>query len=364
MEISNSYLFNVKTPNSLLIVDDIELNRIVIGNIFKKEYTIFEADSGESALQILDDHWNEICAVLLDVIMPGISGIELLKVIKSNDNFKNIPVFLITSDSRESISKDAYDLGVMDVICKPVIPHIIQRRIDNVVELFRSRQALDNLVSVQKDEILKQSIQISNLNVGMLTALSAAIEFRNGESGEHVQRIHDITKCILKSTPLGATLDAFEIDQIALASIMHDVGKIAIPDSILNKPGPLTDDEFDIMKSHTIQGSMLLQKIPQMRDNEAFKYACDIALHHHERWDGNGYPEGLKGDEISIWAQIVSIADVYDALVSKRVYKDAFSFDKALNMIKNKECGCFNPTLVDAFISVEPGLRKLYTHNR
>lgn len=197
----------------------------------------------------------------------------------------------------------------------------------------------------------------------MIEALSAAIEFRNGESGTHVRRIHDMTKFMLTHTELGNGLTKDDIDTIALAAVMHDVGKIAIPDAILNKPGRLTPEEFEVMKTHTTQGALLLQKIPQLRENKAYRYAYDIALHHHERWDGNGYPEKLKGDEISLWAQIVSLADVYDALSCKRVYKEAFSRETVLDMIRNGQCGVFSPKLLECFFSVEEELSKMYQKN-
>ena len=194
----------------------------------------------------------------------------------------------------------------------------------------------------------------------MVEALSTAIEFRSDESGQHVRRIHDITVHVLRRTPLGAGLTEEEIGLIGMAAITHDVGKIAIPDAILNKPGRLTAEEFEIMKTHTVQGARLLSQIPQMREHAAYRYAHDIALHHHERWDGRGYPEGLSGDEISIWAQIVSLADVYDALSCKRVYKDAFSRETVLEMIRSGQCGVFNPRLLDCFFAEEPVLSRLY----
>ena len=194
----------------------------------------------------------------------------------------------------------------------------------------------------------------------MIEALSAAIEFRDGESGGHVRRIHDITKLMLVRTELGSGLSAQDIDDIALASIMHDVGKIAIPDAILSKPGRLTPEEFEVMKTHTLQGELLLSRIPQLKESGAYRYACDIARHHHERWDGRGYPDGLAGDDISIWAQIVSLADVYDALTSKRVYKSAFSREESLRMIKEGECGVFNPRLLELFLGLEPEINELY----
>ena len=256
--------------------------------------------------------------------------------------------------------KEAYALGVMDVISKPVIPYVVLRRVQSVVELFRARERLSNVVELQQADLLAQAKKIISLNRGMIEALAAAIEFRSEESGEHVRRIHDITRALLTSTPLGEGLSRIEIEQIALASIMHDVGKIAVPDAILNKPGRLTAAEFEVMKSHTVQGARLLEQIPQLRENGAYPYAWDIARHHHERWDGRGYPDGLKGDEITLWAQIVSLADVYDALSCKRVYKDAFPREKVNEMIRTGACGCFNPRLLDCFFSVEDQLHKLY----
>ena len=269
-------------------------------------------------------------------------------------------MFLITAETSGSVIQEAYELGVMDVISKPVVPYMVQRRVNSVIELFQARKRLNSVVEKQRSEILEQSRRILELSLGMIEALSTAIEFRSGESGEHVRRIHDITKFMLEKTKLGRGLSQEKISHIALASIMHDVGKIAIPDAILNKPGRLTPEEFEIMKTHTVQGCTLLEKIPQLRSLPAFEYAYDIARHHHERWDGRGYPDGLKGSEISVWSQIVSLADVYDALVSKRVYKDAFGFDEAVQMILDGKCGAFSPELLDCFLSVEPQIRRMY----
>ena len=251
-------------------------------------------------------------------------------------------------------------MGVMDVISKSVIPYVVRRRVSSVVELFQARRKLGGMVERQQSELLCQAQQIISLNMGMIEALSTAIEFRSGESGEHVRRIYAITSRLLRSTPLGDGLSGEEMDHIAMAAIMHDVGKIAIPDAILNKPGRLTPEEFEVMKTHTVQGARLLECIPQMRQHGAYRYAYDIARHHHERWDGRGYPDGLQGDEISLWAQIVSLADVYDALVSKRVYKPAFSWEQAVELITSGECGVFNPHLLECFLRVEVDLRALY----
>ena len=246
---------------------------------------------------------------------------------------------------------------MMDVISKPISSYIVQRRVNSVIELFTARKRLSSVVGQQKDQLLKQAKRILRLNMGMIESLSTAIEFRSGESGEHIRKIHDITKLFLENSPLGKDFSTEEIEHISLAAIMHDVGKISIPDAILSKPGRLTPEEFEIMKTHTTQGGQLLERIPQMMELPFFTYAYDIAKYHHERWDGRGYPEGRKGDDIPLWAQIVSIADVYDALVSPRCYKKAFSFEVALGMIVSGECGVFNPNILACFREIEGKLR-------
>ncbi|WP_295586950.1 HD domain-containing phosphohydrolase [uncultured Oscillibacter sp.] len=348
------------SADTLLIIDDDAINRGILENIFASHYAIEEAENGREGLEKILAHPQRLCAVLLDVVMPEMDGIQVLRALKSHHLTEQVPVFLITAEASGSVMKEAYELGVMDVIGKPVIPYVVLRRVQSVVELYQARARLSGVVNRQQAELLERAEQIVRLNQGMVEALSAAIEFRNGESGQHVRRIHDITHYLLTHTPMGRGLEPNDVENISLAAVMHDVGKIAIPDAILNKPGRLTPAEFEIMKTHTVQGALLLEKIPQMQDSGAYAYACDIARHHHERWDGRGYPDGLRGEEISIWSQVVSLADVYDALTSKRVYKDAFSCEEALRMIRDGECGAFNPALLDAFFSVEPALRALY----
>lgn len=346
--------------DTLLIVDDNEINREVLDHIFSTFYPTEHAENGKDGLDKILACPENYCAVLLDVVMPEMNGIQVLHRLHEEELMEKIPVFLITGEASDAVMKEAYGLGVMDVISKPVVPYIVQRRVNSVVELFRARKILGNKVEEQQSELLVQAQKIIRLNEGMIESLSTAIEFRSGESGEHVRRIHDITRYLLRHTDLGDGLTEEDIEYIALASIMHDVGKIAIPDAILNKPGRLTPEEFEIIKTHTTKGAALLEKIPQLREHESYRYAYDIARHHHERWDGRGYPDGLKGDEISIWAQIVALADVYDALVSRRCYKGAFPREEALNMIREGKCGVFNPRLLDRFFSVEDELARLY----
>ena len=364
MEMEHLYDNIPGPPDTVLIIDDDEINRAILDNLFSESYVILEAENGRDGLEKILSQRERICAVLLDVVMPEMDGIQVMRALNERHIQEQIPVFLITAEASDTVMREAYELGVMDVISKPVIPYVVRRRVNSVVELFQARKRLGSVVDQQQTELLRQARRIIDLNLGMIESLSTAIEFRSGESGEHVRRIHDITKYMLTHTSMGDGVSAKEIDWISMAAIMHDVGKIAIPDAILNKPGRLTAEEYEVMKTHTVQGARLLERIPQMREHGAYEYAYDIARHHHERWDGRGYPDGLKGDEISIWAQIVSLADVYDALVSSRVYKGAFDREEALRMIRDGECGAFNPELIKNFMAVEPEIWKMYDHRQ
>ena len=346
--------------NTILIIDDDFVNRKILAKIFSDMYEIREAANGSAGLSEILTNRQKFCAIFLDVVMPGMNGIEVLRHLKKMKIPEKIPIFLITAEYEDEMAREAYRLGVMDVIIKPVVSYVVRRRVKSVVELFATRERLHTVIDNQNTELLKQAERISELNRGMIEALATAIEFRHEESGEHVNRIYFITKFMLENTEFGENLSKEEINNIAVASIMHDVGKIAIPDAVLAKPGRLTKEEFEVMKTHTTQGVVLLERISQLRESAMFDYACDIARHHHERWDGRGYPDHLVENEISPWAQIVSLADVYDALSSKRVYKKAFSRNKVLEMIWAGECGVFNPQLLDSFFAVEEQISGIY----
>lgn len=364
--------------SSILIVDDDEMNCDILGNIFESEHGILTASNGKEGLEVFRENAGGICAVLLDVVMPVMGGISMLQELARQDVVGRIPVFLITGETDNKIIAQAYDLGVMDVIPKPINPRIVKRRVSTVLELFYRRDLLQEKVDVQSEELARnnqmlkaqnleleeKTRQLEDLNKGMIEALATATEFRSGESGEHVRRIHDITLIFLEQSPLRREYSGDEIRLIAQAAIMHDVGKISIPDAILNKPGRLTADEFAIMKAHTMEGQRLLEQIPQMRELPFYEYARMIARSHHERWDGKGYPDGLSGEEIPLCAQIVSLADVFDALVTTRVYKPPFSCDEAVEMIHTGKCGLFNPVLLDHFREIEPLVRELYAKDR
>ena len=309
---------------TVLIVDDVEINRLILKEIFEDSYNIIEASGGAEALSIINSSRN-ISAVLLGLLMPNVNGIDVLKAMNKNGKIKDIPVFLITAADDQDILLEAFGLGATDVIMKPFIAHFLKCRLGNVIELYKYRKKLESIVK-------EQTKRINEIMHSTVEMLATAIEFRDCESGEHVKRI-----CLLTEELMTEVSNMYpeyhlppeEIEKIVSSAVLHDVGKIAIPDSILNKPGRLTKEEFEIMKQHTIKGCELLSSIPAIMDQGVYSYGYDICRHHHERWDGKGYPDGLSGDEISIWAQVVAVADVYDALTSPRVYKAAFPAQKA-----------------------------------
>ena len=286
-------------------------------------------------------------AAVCEAALLAAQDFALLKRLLAQDG--GCAVFLL-GEAEEAELERAFALGLEDVIAAPFSATTAKMRMARALARRRSGSA----------DPLRIAEAIIALDKSMIEALAAAIEFRSRESGDHVRRIHDITAHLLGETPLGRGYSAREIEEIALASILHDVGKIAVPDQVLNKPGKLNDEEFAIMRSHTVQGEALLAQIPLLQAHASSRFAMDIARHHHERWDGSGYPDGLRGDAISLPAQIVGLADVYDALRSPRVYKPAFSRAESLRMIRQGDCGAFNPVLLDVFLSAEQSIAAFY----
>ena len=333
---------------TILIVDDQEINRAILKELFKDDYDVLEADNGARALEIINSN-NSINAIMLDLVMPVMDGMSVLVELNRSGKIYHVPVFLITAADNMQMLTSAYDLGAVDIISKPFRMCFIKSRINNIVELYRTRNELSDIVS---ENIAKRQ-KLNNKTVEFLASL---IEFRNCESGAHFKRIRKITKSLL--TKLGELypeyyFDKKVINKIGKASVLHDVGKIAVPDSILQKPGPLTEEEFEVMKTHAEKGCEILAEMPEsIMDEEVYRYSYDICRHHHERWDGKGYPDGLSGDDIPIWSQAVALADVFDALTSPRVYKSAFDYDIAIKMINGGECGQMNPKMLEAFNAV------------
>ncbi len=347
----------------ILIVDDVKWNRIILKDLFVKSYEILEAENGEDALQVLEQEQNSIAIVLLDLVMPIMDGIDVLKAMSSKGMLMKMPVIVITASTEEEISLKIHELGAADVILKPFNFGIVKRRVENVIELYRYRYKLEETVRNQMREIENQDLQIRQSNLFIIDTLCTAVEFRDCESGQHIKRIRDITRMMLEalcdiSEEYHFTREQIEV--ICNAAAMHDIGKIAIPDSVLNKPGPLADEEFEIMKTHSVKGCEILENLEFINSEEYFQYCYDICRYHHERWDGRGYPDHLCESQIPIWAQIVSLADVYDALVSERVYKKACTHEKAMEMIINGECGAFNPLLLERMKEMEEKLKAAY----
>ncbi len=346
----------VPQRNKILIVDDVELNRAILSETFSDSYTILEAENGIEALKLVEANKEDLAAILLDLIMPELDGMGVLEELNRQDLIMRIPVFLITAENSWDVLQHAYDLGVKDIIEKPFVSYFIKRRITNMLRL-------DNILKTQDIVISEQVRQIERLNHSLIEALATATEFRDCESGEHIKRMQQLTLLLCRYASREFPefgLEEKELPLIAEAAVMHDIGKIAIPDSILNKPGRLTPEEFAEMKKHTIKGCELLETIPYLDETEMYHYAYDICRWHHERCDGKGYPDGLKGDEIPVWAQVVSLADVYDALVSPRVYKAAYSHEKAREMILNGECGTFSPKILQCLKACGDAMEALY----
>lgn len=343
-----------KSKYTLLVVDDSEMNRAILAEILA-DYNIVEAKDGREAIETLKKRRDTISLVLLDYVMPVMNGFEVLKKMKRAGMTEDIPVIMISSENSPSYVQQAFELGVIDFISRPFDALLVQHRVANTLQLYTKQKKLARMV---EDQIVQRERQSS----AMVHILSNIVEFRNGESGMHVLNIQSLVKILLTRFLKKIRTHAFrseDIDCICMASCLHDIGKIAIPSSILNKPGKLTPEEYEIMKTHSAIGADMLSRLPLMQDNHLLKVAADICRWHHERFDGKGYPDGLKGDEIPISAQVVSLADVYDALTSKRVYKDAIPHDKAVRMILDGECGAFNPKLLDCLKEVADDLPSL-----
>ncbi len=338
----------------ILVVDDSEMNREILSEILNEEYDIIEADSGDTCIDMLRKYETGISLVLLDIVMPGMDGFGVLNYMNRHHYLEDIPVIMISSEDSTETVRRAYEMGVSDYINRPFDAGVVHRRVYNTIKLYAKQRRLIALITNQVYEKEKN-------NRMMVGILSQIVEFRNGESGSHVLNINIFTGMLLES--LVQHTDKYDLSWserllITTASALHDIGKIGIDDKILNKPGRLTDEEFKIMQNHTIIGASILENMGSYQDEELMKVAYQICRWHHERYDGKGYPDGLKGDEIPISAQVVSLADVYDALVSERVYKKAYSHEKAIEMITNGECGCFNPILLECLLDIQDRIKR------
>lgn len=342
-----------KIRQQILIVDDSELNREILSEMLHTDFRILEAADGAQALEMLQQQGTGISLVLLDIIMPVLDGFGVLSYMAREHIIEDIPVIMISSDDSEKNIRRAYELGVSDYISRPFDAKVVYQRVFNTIKLYAKQRRLITLVTDQIYEKEKSSRM-------MVSILSQIVEFRNGESGLHVRHINILTEMLLDRLMQKTGryhLNWNEQYLITLASSLHDIGKIGIDEKILNKPGRLTAEEFEEMKKHTVIGEEILCSLELYQNELLVKVAREICRWHHERYDGRGYPDGLKGEEIPISAQVVSLADVYDALVSDRVYKKAYSHEKAIQMILNGECGVFNPLLLECLLDIEDKIR-------
>ena len=352
----NYKMSEVITKQKILIADDSEMNRELLAAILEEEYDIIQVNDGVQAVDCLQRHAEEISLLLLDIVMPHMDGFEVLSYMNKEHWIDAIPVVIISSENSPIYIKRGYDLGATDFIGKPFDANMVLRRSANAILLGAKQRRMTSIVSNQIYEREKSSKLMINI-------LSHIVEFRNGESGLHVLHIQTITEMLLRQLVQKENnryaLSKEQIRMITTASALHDIGKISIPDEILNKPGRLTAEEFAVIKGHSMVGANMLSELPlDQKEEPLVKTAYEICRWHHERYDGGGYPDGLKGEEIPVSAQVVALADVYDALTSERCYKDAYSHEKAIEMILAGQCGAFNPLMLECLLDISSSLKK------
>lgn len=343
------------TKPEILIIDDSKMNRDLLSAILGDKYNISEAENGEEGIAEIRQRGTGISLVLLDIVMPVADGFAVLDYMTRNHWTDDIPVIMISSEASETVVRRAYEMGVSDYINRPFDAKVVLRRVSNAIRLYSKQKNLVKLVTKQITDKEKNSRM-------MIGILSHIVEFRNGESGSHVLHIEKLSEMLMnrlmhKTDKYNAQIQKQQ-ELIPIASALHDIGKIGIDEKILNKPGRLTSEEFEVMKTHSVIGESILKDLSMYSDDPLIKTAGNICRWHHERYDGRGYPDGLKGDEIPISAQIVSLADVYDALTSERVYKKAFTHEKTMDMILGGECGAFNPILIDCLSDIKDDIKK------
>ena len=344
----------IQIKQRILVVDDSKMNREIFCEMLKDDFEIIEATNGQECVSLIEQYGKEISLVLLDIVMPVMDGFEILMYMNRNHWIEDVPVIMISSEESENYIRKAFKFGVSDYISRPFDSKVVYQRVFNTIKLYAKQRRLISMVSDQMHEKEKN-------NQMMVEVLSQIMEFRNGESGLHVVHINTLTRLLLER--LVENTDAYNLTPddcylISTASAFHDIGKVGIDESILNKPGKLTKEEFETMKEHTLIGASMLDKLEHYKDEKMIKIAYQICRWHHERYDGKGYPDGLTGEQIPIAAQVVSVADVYDALVSKRVYKDAYSHEQAMKMILNGECGAFNPLLMEVLVEIQDKIKE------
>ena len=339
--------------NVAVVVDDVALNRDLLAEMLEDDFSVLEAADGHEALRVIEENFNNIAVVTLDLTMPGLDGLGVLKVLKERNWLDKFPVLVITGEIDETVEEACLLSGATDFIRKPFNVTLIHHRVQNSVSLFGLKNNLEEQVAAQTEVLRSQNKQLVENSKNIIELLGNVVEARNRESGTHLQRVKGFTRilgmCVKDAYPEYGLTKA-TVNLYAEASVMHDLGKIMISDTILLKPGKLTPEEFKEMERHTIYGCEVLDNSRELFNNDYYQMSRMVCRSHHEKWDGKGYPDGLAGDDIPLVAQLVSIADCYDALTSERPYKQPLSSEVAYNMILGGECGAFNPKLLDCFV--------------
>lgn len=356
---------------TVIIADDVELNREILSDILCNDYRIVEAENGQEALDALEKKGDDVCVLLMDLMMPVMNGIEALTKMQADGWTKKIPILIISSESLASIEQQCLELGANDFIKKPFNPMIVQHRIRNSIELYQHQRELQKKVGEQSARLSEQAKRLREQNRDLIRKnneivemMADMVESRDEMSGMHVKRVKNYTEVLarrmMETFPSYGLTDR-KIKNIASASVLHDIGKIAIPDAVLLFPGKLSKEQFETVKQHTVIGCNILEQKPNLLESSLYTLGKQICRSHHEKWDGKGYPDGLKGNEIPLAAQLVAVADCFDALTTKRPYKDPFTTDKAYEMICRGECGAFNPDVLQCFTDCRTEFSRIAT---
>lgn len=355
--------------DTVLILENDDVSRKKLVEIFQDKYKVQEVTNEKEGIEILRKYASSLAVVLVNLLIPAQNDFQVLQWLSEKKFVSQIPFIMITSEKTAEYEKKGYEYGIVSYIKKPFSADGVRQLVDNVVEVFQYKQKLEITVKNQTVQLQKQNAMLKmmaekqkHMNEVLVDSLSNIVEFRNLESEQHIKRIREFSICLgtsIMNLYPEYELTAEKLEIIGWASSLHDIGKIVIPDHIILKAGKLTPDEFEVIKSHTTKGAEMIEKVIHLEDKEFCEYAYDIARHHHEKYDGKGYPDGLKGEEISIAAQIVSLVDVYDALTSKRVYKAAYKTDKAYQIIMNGQSGSFSSKLLNAFTEAREEFEKI-----
>lgn len=351
---------------TVMIVDDIPQNLLLLSELLKSDYKVMVANSGARALELLEKHSHPEL-ILLDVMMPGMDGYEVLRRIKSSGRTAHIPVIFVTARTEATDEAVGLELGAADYISKPVNPHLLLLRVRTQLNLAASERALRERATELEHEVAKRTQELQTVQDVTVLALSSMAETRDNETGNHIRRtqhyIQALANALLSHSDYAPALTPRYRRRLFVSAPLHDIGKVGIPDSILLKPGKLTPDEFVIMKQHAVIGAQSIERAEEALgvEMEFLELAKEIARHHHEKWDGSGYPDGLSGNDIPLSARLMAIADVYDALISKRVYKEAFTHEKAVEFMVEGREKHFDPTLLDTFVNIQEEFREIAT---